>query len=327
MKKIKISVIIPVYNTEKYLERCLNAILNQDIQEIEIIIVNDSSPDNSLETIKKYMELDKRIFLINKKINEGVSEARNSGIKIAKGEYLIFIDSDDWIEEGCFKNMYETARKNKADVVISDFYREEGDNVFYENDQEKNNILTNIQSINNILLKKGWPCIWNKLIKREIFQKNNILFPNKISIGEDLIVLLKVLYFSKKIIKLNKAYLHYIQNENSITKKATIKKVFDIYEVLNILENFFEQKNMILTKGFKVSQLNWLYSCEYDLTNDKYIEILEYYLTLIKKIKLKEILSKKSKMIACFLKIFNNKYGFLILWKINNFMIQRGKNE
>ena len=98
MKKIQISVIIPVYNTEKYLERCINSVVSQNFRDIEIIIINDCSEDNSLKIIDKYKNKDKRIKIINKIKNEGLSAARNSGIEIATGEYILHIDSDDWIE-------------------------------------------------------------------------------------------------------------------------------------------------------------------------------------------------------------------------------------
>ena len=98
MKKIQISVIIPVYNTEKYLERCINSVVSQNFRDIEIIIINDYSEDDSLKIIDKYKNKDKRIKIINKIKNEGLSAARNSGIEIATGEYILHIDSDDWIE-------------------------------------------------------------------------------------------------------------------------------------------------------------------------------------------------------------------------------------
>lgn len=121
MNSIKISVIVPVYNTGRYLERCLNSIMAQSFQEIEIIIINDCSTDDSLEIIKKYINDDKRAILINKEKNEGVSSARNTGIKIATGKYVQYIDGDDWVEKDFLKNMYEFAEKENLDIVVSDY--------------------------------------------------------------------------------------------------------------------------------------------------------------------------------------------------------------
>ena len=107
MNKVKISVIVPVYNVEKYLRKCLDSITSQNLKEVEIIVVNDCSPDGSLKIIQEYIKKDKRITLVNKEKNEGLASARNSGLEIAKGEYILHIDSDDWIEQDYFKDMYE----------------------------------------------------------------------------------------------------------------------------------------------------------------------------------------------------------------------------
>lgn len=120
---IKISVMVPVYNTSKYLEKCLESIVNQSLKDIEIICVNDGSTDNSFEILKKFSNKDKRIIVINKK-NGGLTSARNTALKIAKGEYCLNIDSDDWIEQGYFEVMYNKAKEDDLDIVISDFYKE-----------------------------------------------------------------------------------------------------------------------------------------------------------------------------------------------------------
>lgn len=319
--EIKISVIVPVYNTEKYLQRCLKSIIEQNLEEIEIIIINDKSTDNSLKIIIEYMKLDSRIILINKEKNEGLSNARNNGIEIARGKYIVHIDSDDWIEQNYFKDLYETAMINHADIIISDYFKDFDDGrIFYKIDQNKNKKIEKIQAIENIFIK-NYPCIWSKLIKRELYIKNNIIHPSGISLGEDLAVVPKLFYYSDKIIKLNKAYLHYIQHNNSITKKKNLKKIFDIYSVLKELEKFFEDKNIFLGNEFKFFQLNNLYFSEYDLENYEYTEILDYYLETIKKIKLNKIVSIKLKIVILFLKIFNKRLAFVILWKINNLKI------
>ena len=132
MDNVKISVIVPVYNTGKYLKRCLESIIDQNFEEMEIIIVNDCSTDNSLEIINYYMKQDNRIILINKEKNEGISVVRNSAIKIAKGKYIFQIDSDDWVEQNYFRDMYDKAIEEKADIVISDFYKDfDNDQIFY----------------------------------------------------------------------------------------------------------------------------------------------------------------------------------------------------
>ena len=109
-QKIKVSIIVPVYNVEKYLKRCLDSITNQTLKELEIICINDGSTDNSLKILKQYAHKDKRISIINKQ-NEGLSVARNTGMEAASGEYIGFVDSDDWIDLDFYKKLYTTAKK------------------------------------------------------------------------------------------------------------------------------------------------------------------------------------------------------------------------
>ncbi len=123
MEKIKISVIIPIYNAGLYLEKCLRSIMNQSLKEIEIICVNDGSTDNSLEILKGLGKEDKRIKIINQ-INQGVSKARNEALKIAKGKYCLNIDSDDWVELKYLEDMYKLAEKENLDIVVSDYYED-----------------------------------------------------------------------------------------------------------------------------------------------------------------------------------------------------------
>lgn len=327
---VKISIIVPVYNTEKYLERCLNSILNQNFNEIEIIIINDCSPDNSLKIIKKYMSMDQRIVLINKEKNEGLSAARNSGIEIARGEYVLHIDSDDWIEQSYFKDMYEYAIENKADIVISDYYKDfDNGEVIYIQDQKeyKDKEITKKEAIENIFLSKGYPAVWNKLIKRELYVKNEIKHPNGISLGEDLAVTPKLMHYAKKIVKINKAYCHYIHNLSSITKKQNKNKIYEIDEVLKLNETFFMDKKIKLSiNELKINHLTlWLFQIKYDLKEERYIQILDEYISLYKNIDINKITSKKVKILKKIFTYSNKKIIFVFLWNFNN-ILNRLKN-
>ena len=161
----KISVIIPVYNCEKFIEKCLQSLVNQTLTDIEIILVNDGSTDNSQKIIEKFS--DTRIKLINKK-NGGQSSARNVGLDVANGEYIGFIDSDDWVDSDFFEKLYNTAKKYNADIAMTDFIRigptkyKKRLNISEEKIYEK---IENKIKIANAL-KEG--CIWNKIYKKEI---------------------------------------------------------------------------------------------------------------------------------------------------------------
>lgn len=316
MNNIKISVIVPVYNVEKYLDKCLNSIITQSLKEIEIIIVNDCSPDNSLEIIKKYMKFDKRIVLINKIKNEGLTSARNSGLETAQGEYILHIDSDDWIEQDYLKDMYETAIKYNADMVISNFYYDyEEKKITYRTDMnyKTGNILKNKEYIEN-----GCFAVWNKLIKKEVYTKNRIKFPEGISIGEDLLTTTILKYYSKKIIKLSKAYYHYIQNQNSMTKKPKYSALTDIYYILNKLEDFFKDKSYdsFLKKIVYNHLAFWIYKTEPNFDDKLYNEILDKYLTLLETKKNKPYERKYIKYYFILRKFFNKKQSFKIIWKL-----------
>lgn len=321
MDKTRISVIIPVYNTEKYLEKCLNSVISQSLEEIEIIVVNDCSSDNSLKIIKKYIQKDNRIILINKKENEGVSEARNSGIKIARGEYILCVDGDDWIEKDCLKELYEMAKKNEAEIVVSDFYLDYGNkNVVYQIDQENRmqTFFKKEDAIKNIFSGKGFPSIWNKLVKREIYEKNNIKFPTNISMGEDLLTVLSLIYSSTKIIKLNKAYLHYIQNPKGATKEYRYKALEDIYYVLRKIDSLFKEEYREFVEKLKFHQLSiWIFRVKPKYNDKLYKDILKEYLSLLESKKIQD----NKKYIKCyfiFRKVLNPYLSFKVIWKLVN---------
>ena len=120
----KVSIVVPVYNVEKYLNRCLNSLVNQDYKNIEIIIVNDGSPDNSQMIIDKYKKEYSNVIKAFKKKNEGLSEARNFGLKKATGDYIAFIDSDDYVETNMISEMIKCASKNNSDIVVCDIFDE-----------------------------------------------------------------------------------------------------------------------------------------------------------------------------------------------------------
>lgn len=265
MHEIKISIIIPVYNVEKYIKKCLISITNQSLKELEIIVVNDGSSDNSLEIIKKIKEKDSRIKIIDKK-NGGLSSARNIGIRESCGEYILNIDGDDWIEKECCKEMYEKAINNNLDIVIADMYWNFGEeNVQYRHDLQLNEekIISNIKYLENFFNNKIFPNSCNKLYKAELYKKNNIYHPLNISMGEDLSTTPRLAYYAERIGKINKSYYHYIQhNSESLTKKNSRKRIYELLEAFKILEDFF-------SKDYDVKNLKMLHM-EYQLFRKGY---------------------------------------------------------
>lgn len=215
----KISIIVPIYNAEIYLRRCIDSILSQNFQDFEILLIDDGSPDKSGNICDEYATKDNRIRVFHKE-NGGVSSARQYGINNAKGEYTIHIDPDDWVESNMLYDLYEKSKKEDADIVICDFYIEGEKNATYKKQYIGN---TNQNTLKNILNGKVIGTLWNKLIKNNLYRKYNIHFIQDINYCEDVLILAQLLIIEHlKVSYLNKALYHYnITNNNSITQNFT----------------------------------------------------------------------------------------------------------
>lgn len=225
----KISVIIPVYNTEKYLDKCIQSILNQTFGDFEIIAIDDGSTDSSLEILKKY-EKDQRFIIIHKE-NEGQAVARNIGIKKATGKYITFVDSDDYIDKNMLEDLYHLVQEKDADIAICDILKEsEREKIVFKNYWD-----VNIEKNKNMMTSHMGPVA--RLYKKELFINHNIFFKEKI-IYEDLATVPLLAMASKKIEYINKPYYHYIIRENSTMQKITYsEKLENIFDVMTFLEN------------------------------------------------------------------------------------------
>ena len=183
MSRVDVSIIIPVYNVQEYLSVCLDSVIKQTIFNKEIIVINDGSTDKCFEMLKEYKRIYPELIIINQK-NSGISKARNAGLKVARGEYIAFVDSDDFVELSMFERMYKTATRENADIVICNYILyKEGPDKQNSNDQK----IEGIESEGNIdktcalkkfLLNDIKGYVWNKLHKRELFTLNNISFPD-----------------------------------------------------------------------------------------------------------------------------------------------------
>lgn len=316
---IKISIIVPVYNTSKYLKKCLNSIIKQSLKAIEIICINDGSTDESLKILEEYTELDDRIKIITQ-TNKGLSSARNRGIEIARGEYILHIDSDDWIDKGYFEKVYLAAKENNADIVITDFYYSTLGRETYAKDNTLKKEIDKIECINNIFLLAGKPTVWNKLIRTELYKKNKIRHPLNINLGEDLATIPLLIYNSNKIIKINEAYYHYVYNDNSITKEVKLDKIFQLLETLKINEKFFKKEVNINIYELKIHHLSgWIFRHKELYKNKKYDVVLEEYLEAVKHCNLQKIKFKKLKIYGKILKMINNREVLYFLFRIDYF--------
>ena len=204
----KISVIIPVYNVEKYLRECLDSVVNQTYKDIEIICINDGSIDNSLKILEEYSQNDNRIKIFNQ-TNQGVSVARNIGTKESSGEYIMFVDSDDWIEKDCVELVYNKIKEKNSDICCFGINEiRDGKINIREWEKEYLEKFKN-RELDVDALKRFCINACGKLIKLEFLKKNNILFPTGIKIGEDSIFNLICYFYNPKYSILNKQLYNY----------------------------------------------------------------------------------------------------------------------
>lgn len=226
----KVSIIVPVYNVEKYIERCLDSLVNQTLKDIEIIIVNDGSTDGSKEIIQKYLNKYKNIVYLEKE-NGGLSSARNYGIPYAKGEYIGFVDSDDYVELTMYEKMYNKAIEEKSDMVECDF--------IWEYPNKKREDIGKIYSDKKEAIVEARVVAWNKIIKKDIIEKTKITFPEGLRY-EDIEFFYKIVPYLNKISFVKETLVHYVQRESSIanTQNERTGEIFKVWE--NVLNYYIE---------------------------------------------------------------------------------------
>ncbi len=251
----KVSVIIPVYNVEKYLYKCVTSVINQDYSNLEIILVNDGSIDNSLNICNELKNKDKRIIVIDKE-NGGVSSARNIGIDRSTGDYITFIDADDWLEPNFISYMLTLIDNNSAEFALSK-------NCFINDEDDDNNdnveILDNIEGTSLLLSPRVEVGCWNKIYNKKFLLKNKIRFNEKHFFGEGLMFITEVSQKSNKTVVGEKKVYHYRQNNlESATKKYKYKNFINGEESLDYIKN-----NLIINDNKVYKQLNLHYCLFY----------------------------------------------------------------
>lgn len=231
---VKVSIIVPAYNVEKYIERCIQSLVNQTLKEIEIIIVNDGSTDSTKQKIEKYILAYPEKIKYLEKNNGGLSDARNYGIPSATGKYIGFVDSDDYVELNMFEEMYKKAEEENSDMVECDFIWE------YPNKQKIDT--GKIYNTKKEAFIYARVVAWNKIIKRETLEKSKITFPKGLRY-EDTEFFYKLLPNLNKISFIKKPMVHYIQRQNSIanTQNEKVKEIFEIWD--NIFK-FYKENNL-----------------------------------------------------------------------------------
>lgn len=238
---IKVSVVLPTYNAEKYLHECVNSIVNQTLEDIEIIIVNDGSTDKTIDIAKKLQSIDKRIIIINQS-NKGPGEARNVGLRTAKGEYISFIDPDDWIQKDMFLQMYNYAKSNNCDVVQCNYTTRSLKSYNNHNIStipsyklmDANDIKKHIKS--SLLEGKLSTYVWDKIYKVSFLKENELYFEDK-RLFEDWYFIMSITSKMKRFFYITDNFYNYRVVEGSLARKY-----YDNYEelIINLQKRKFE---------------------------------------------------------------------------------------
>ena len=243
MNQYKVSVILPVYNVELYLQRCLDSLFNQTLDSIEIIVVNDGSTDSSLEILMQYQD---RIYLINQE-NQGLSAARNAGIQVATGRYLVFIDSDDFIDCTMLERLYNVAEKSGCPLVICDAMLYKSNlkvrpfNRLKMNEKKIYNELELLQLILNGRLQCQ---VFNKLYRRDVWNNYDLRFEEG-RYYEDILIVIKVIKAYQRAMFINDTLYFYCLNERSITATIDSKKLDDLmYAIQTVMREVSENSTL-----------------------------------------------------------------------------------
>ncbi|MEB6548866.1 glycosyltransferase [Heyndrickxia sporothermodurans] len=247
-----ISIIIPVYNAEKTLSKCLDSVKNQTYQNLEIILVNDGSSDQSGLICDEYSRKDDRFTIIHKK-NGGVSSARNAALRIANGKYIGFVDPDDWIEPCMFEKLYKLIVEHHADMSICGYFKEKEDGKLLNNITESHTICYNQHEALDVILDsesvKGY--LWNKLYSIDVIRANNIMFNEEIHFCEDLLFNCQYILNSKTIINDTTPYYHYIIHENNASQSQFSLKKLTSLNALEIIINLLNGTESVDSTKFK----------------------------------------------------------------------------
>ena len=240
-----ISIIIPIYKSEKFIEKCSRSLFEQTLNNIEFIFINDSTPDISISLlyniIDHYPNREEKFKIINLEKNQGVANARNVGIENATGEYVIHCDSDDWVDKDMYERLYRKAQETDADIVGCNF-RHEFSDIQYDFHQQYSESME--ENIRRLINGKIFPSLCTSLTKRELIIKNNISFPIGLNMGEDLFFNLQLYLHATKIVGMDWTPYHYRHTENSSCVQRTRKSIDSDIAIAGMIERLMKDQKM-----------------------------------------------------------------------------------
>ena len=251
---MKISIIVPVYNVEEYLDKCLNSLINQELKDIEIIIINDGSTDNSQKIIDKYQKKYSNIKSYIK-TNSGLSDTRNMGINYASGDYIAFVDSDDTVKKDMYLKLYDKAKSGDFDIVTSDI------EYVYSDYKKviKTSPKTDTTNIRNLFID-FYPAVCTKIFKRDLLIENQIFFKSGVWF-EDVEFIYRLLPYVKKVGVVHEAFYEYLQREKSITSTIS-PKIYDYIHNMNGIIDYYKEKKLydLYKKELEYAYVRYIYA-------------------------------------------------------------------
>ena len=318
-----VSIVIPVYNVEKYIEKCLLSVINQTYKNLEIIIVNDGTKDNSLKICERIKQMDERVKIINQK-NGGLSCARNTGIDNANGEYICFVDSDDFLENDFVEVLLNFAKEKNVDICACDFWYIDENDKKWTLKEKNDKMYSNIEAIKDILLdyQKTEVMTWNKIYKLDIFKKYNIRFPVG-KLHEDNYTTYKLYYYSNGVYLVNKKLYYYLQRNDSIMGKKFNVKRLDALDSVYEKKKFFKSENVDLKEEITFNEISTLINLLNNMIKDSFKE--DSYFDIINIINTNKKIFMKNKYLnlkykIALILIFGNGRLYSLFYKLNNFV-------
>lgn len=318
----KISVIVPIYNVEKYIERCANSLFGQSFEDMEFIFINDCTPDNSVRLLRQvldnYPNRKPQTIIYDMPKNSKLAAARNQGLSLASGDYVIHCDSDDWVDPDLYQSMYDAAISTKAEIVICPI-------------KDEFQTCTSIRSFSELhgdtqsVLEKWYAeCVgmfaWNKMVKRTVYTDNAVRSFDNINMWEDNGLMMRLFYYAKGLAVIDNAYYHYNKsNGGAMTNAYGEESVAQMIECASLMESFFKQKPDYYR--FEKTVLALKFYARINLITDSFKSLAQYYKVFPESSKIipfipRSAFSRKGWIRFCFAR-YHLEWLFVLFYKLN----------
>lgn len=264
---MKVSILVPVYNVEKFFSRCLESLFSQTYSNIEYVFVNDCTPDNSMillhDILQKYPNHVNNVKLIENPSNNGIAIVRNTLLDNAHGDYVLFVDSDDWIENDMVEKLVDEAKRSGADVVGCNYCEDYPNEIIFRQQSYPSN---HIEAMKAMTLLKIKGVLWKLLIRRELIAQNKLSFVPEIQFGEDYIFCCKLFYYAQSFSSVDKALYHYVQyNPNNYCSTDSDIRINSFANAIRMVETFYREKGIYETLKSELLQRKFLCKSSYVL--------------------------------------------------------------